>query len=337
MQPEQFNEIFSDLVMPLMATVNAQPLSEKDIVKLYVDGPCGSGKTRMALELFRKLWQEKEMHGAERVACIRIDMAEDGEAVPEGLIDEVTVVGKFLGRLAAKCRRVRAATLDAGIGLLDLVNSVLKVNPQKEADKTFALVCHLDDFQADAFATLLLMRTIYMHNLNHPKRPILAICTGLYIPETIRKVECTPSGTFRRVYLPYFKSDGESYALMFNTLKTRARFISEALPAPVRDRHGKLIMPVGVSTPIKYLVEDTRGWAMACVRLGVALVPLADNRNALQDIHRLKMVEDDVDRVLSAIYKANIELLFNANPVGRRKILLLALAPQKVWWCWVSG
>src|SRR5690606_37439427 len=104
---------------------------------------------------------------------------------------------------------------------------------------------------------------------------------------------------------------------------TRARFISEALQAPVRDRHGKLTMPVGVPTPIKYLVEDTRGWAMACVRLGVALVPLADNRKALQDIHRLKMVEDDVDRVLSAIYKANIELLFNANPVGRRKILLL--------------
>lgn len=332
-EPECFGEAF------MLFTELLRNTGSKAAIKLFIDGASGSGKTRMALELFLKLDREKGSFCLQRVGYVAINMMTyflaDVTRTSDETHDVKVAVSEVLPHLADKYAKRTNIKLADDIDLLALVNSVLKVDEAAEAGARFALVFHVDEFQVTPNVTRLLLRAIYKHNTAHPTRLILPVCTGLYADNTFGDEPLT--GAFRALTLPYFKDDGESYAIVHSVIEHLV--VNTALPS-VRDTHyntlrrkadGSVALPDNLPKLVKYLVEDTGGWPMACAQLGVELAPFADDLEAMNNVVLLKFAEGRVFKQLKYIYQREIRRCFNASPVGRRKLVLLAMSPHKVW------
>jgi hypothetical protein len=80
---------------------------------------------------------------------------------------------------------------------------------------------------------------------------------------------------------------------------------------------------------VRHLVEDTGGWALACVQLGVEHA----RKRALLDLDQndLKTVETNVRDQLKHLYEEDISNAMKSLSVfGLAKLLLLAMSPVSV-------
>jgi hypothetical protein len=311
LEPTVFSKVYDALTLVLKSGAP----SIKTCTKLYVDGASGSGKTRMGMELYRRLQNGKNRFDLHRVAYLLFEV---------GKYDSFKHIGSHQASDAAVGCILRSAEtlITNGVTLRsldDLVNQIFPSGVEFPAEKTCALVLHIDEFQNGPLATRELMTAIVNHNCNQPRRLILPVCTGLFTDDLL-KDDSMPSGAFARITLPYIESSEKAYELMLRGARSSCHTV--ALPSVLED----------APRLIRFLIEDTGGWPMACVQLGVELGPYAHLPDKLENISIMSVVEDNVVTFLHEAYDSTFgdgigTLLSRA---GIFKVLAMALSPHEV-------
>ena len=311
---DEFSDVYDKLVERLR---DARPRSFYPII---IDGASGGGKSRLAVELFievRKNMEEFELQGLVYV-CVSAPTIDflDGDSrakAVQGLINKVLETyaegpNKSLGP---------TPTLET------LVNSVFP-----DTEQRVALFLHLDEFQENEPATAAIIEEVNHYNHVHPRRPILLVCSGLYAGH--EKIKLQSSRERKLVEVRYLNLSNayqltRAAAMLFREeLESEGGFLSsKLLPEKMSDANAL----------VRYLVEDTGGWALACVQLGAELCSAARDMKKKEDVTltRLVAVEQRVSNRLGEIYKTSMSAaVAGLSSAGFSKLLFLAMSPISV-------
>lgn len=269
----------------------------------------------MGMELYRRLQSERDRFDLCRVAYFLFEVGryESFKHVDSHEASEAAVACILRSAEALITNGVTLRSLD------DLVSQVFPSGAELPAETRCALVLHIDEFQDGPLATRALMTAIVNHNCNQPHRLILPVCTGLFTDDLL-KDDSVPSGAFMRITLPYIENSEKAYELMLRGAQSSCHTV--ALPNALKD----------APRLVRYLVEDTGGWPMACVQLGVELGIYAHSPAELENISLMTVVEERVFTFLNETYADTFgdgigTLISRA---GIFKVLVLALSPHEV-------
>lgn len=294
--------------------------AERLFYPIVVDGASGSGKTRLCVELFLELDKNKDNVALKDLAYARVDM----KTIQLGGGNEDHIQGiirQLLKTYAEEPQNIVAAL--AQPTLKWLVDSVFPHSGK------VALFVHLDEFQMNEEATKAFLREVFTYNGGNASRPILLVCSGLYasakqlgLASSSERIKLevrylNDASTYelvRKAALAFCDNPDESWAAVPN-------FLLKALPGNM-----------STAPPlVRHLVEDTGGWALACVQLGVELANMG--KRALLDLNQndLKTVETNVYDQLKHLYQQDISnAMKNLSVFGLAKLLLLAMSPVSV-------
>jgi hypothetical protein len=314
LKPAGFDEAYNALVAVLHDDAGAMRM----YYPLLIDGASGCGKTRMAVELYRKILKEAESMKLTKVAYAFVDMDIVDRA---GSADDAC---KSVLKVLMRSYTHGLRDLDAfakWLGSLTLEDLMSSLFP---GDGRVALYLHVDEFQKNEKTMAFLLKAVKAYNGNQPSRPILLVGSGLYTNH--RQLDLQSSSERYVFELRYFDN-----ALAYRLVREGAHaFVTpdgqEELPhflcklLPERDTDAPLL--------VRFLTEDTGGWALACVQLGVEL---AMSNAAEPNMLEMGLVETRVLDRLTFLYKQDILLSMSGlSSVGQAKLMLLALSPLSV-------
>lgn len=308
------------------------PLGKK-FCKLFVDGVSGSGKTRVGFELFKKLEQEKKTLGLENVRYAYIDAR-------TGLRDTSNIFKVLLRRFGGLNNVEVSDHLKEA-----LAAHILGLSEEGRG----VILLHIDEFTADPAAVNAVLSQLGEYQcLNARRALILPVCTGLYAGDgVLEHLPLTDTKTI--LTMPYFPGYESTFALVRNAAKawllepTRHSDAEQCfLPAwlekaGVRDHQADIAAKRSdedtAAMLVRYLVEDTAGWAMAAVQLGAHLAALSkqlDKGTPKRD--DLGVVEERLRDQLAERYSLGVmkTQLGGVEDFGALKVAALALSPLAV-------
>ena len=293
---------------------------------VFIDGASGSGKTRLGVELYRAVSDNIADLNLSDLAYVCVNMnAVDkrGETNDHAIASVVT----HLLRYNAKAPNNASDALGTCPTLQALFDSIFPIK-----DERVALFLHLDEFQKNEWATAALLVMVEEYNLNNLNRPILLVGSGLYISH--ERLGLRSSGERAKLEVRFLDFD-RAYELV----RAAAMTMREAAPSESDFSHLERTLPKKVEEAlpaVRYLVEDTGGWALACVQLGIELcVASLSVKKALNKIavvpEALKEVEEAVSERLEYLYEEDKEAaVLGLSPAGFAKLIILALSPVSV-------
>jgi hypothetical protein len=320
--PSGFDEAYQHLTAYLQGLKGLRAES-----KLFIDGARGCGKTRFGWELGRKLMADNEL-GLDTAHYICLKLAD----LPDNLTD-VSKASEALAQvlvttgLGIKYQQVRVQECT----LADVVPYLARCGDMTK--RKAALVLHIDEFQGDPFLTVLLLRAIRQFNeLGEDVKiggktvtKILPVCTGLFAPDTEVLMAKYMSDLPCTVSLHYLTPD-DAWEVVRNAFDAKRQANSRTdghLPADINDAPAAL----------RYLVEDTLGWALVAVQIGALLAIHIDHISELHDLTAayLERVETAIDEYLWAHYPPHsFRNAFGTGIEGLQKLLVLAMSPHSV-------
>ena len=259
------------------------------------------------------------------VAYVCVDMStmdKQGE-------DNYHAVRKLVARLLDSYAEAPNNMPDALGGHPTLKNLVDSIFPATEARA--ALFLHLDEFHKNEWMTTALVAEVKNYNSSNLNRPILLVGSGLYTSHA--RLGLSSIGEREKLEIRFLRFD-RAYELV----RSAAGAVREAAPEMDYSHLDHALPPEAGKAPlvVRYLVEDTGGWAFACVQLGVqlCLVPPSAKKALLQrDVapEALKDVEFAVSERLEDLYRTDmLEAVEGLTPAGFAKLLILALSPVSV-------
>jgi hypothetical protein len=296
--------------------------------KVFVDGPSGSGKTRMGWELYSHLVREvKQPQDGATLPPLKIDAVSYAflNMTDSLLSDSVVDVMEAdkLERLLADILVEQLSDIKPAPGSTVTLHSVLRhiLNVRPGGSKRGALVLHIDEFHREPKQTVRLLSVVRQFSKRHATSTlILPVCTGLYTDHCFGPN--VVSGNSRRVVLGFFQD-----------LQKTWEIVRGAAMGLSGNRLPPLLLDVDVdSAPpnVRYLVEDTGGWAMAAVQLGVNIATRDLSRD--EPASALIKVEDAVVGKLKEVYPSDA-LRAALGEIGKAalfKVATLALSPFSV-------
>lgn len=318
-QPDNFGFVYDRLVTVLEQAV------ERSDYPIFVDGPSGGGKTRMAVELYREVRANMDSLNVRGLAYVCVDMA----VVDKQGEDNGHAVAKIVAQLLncyAEAPNNGPDALGLRPTLKTLVDSVFSVTIARAA-----LFLHLDEFHKNEWATAALVVKVKDYNSSNLNRPILLVGSGLYTGHA--RLGLSSSGEREKLEVRFLRFN-PSYELV----RAAATAVREA--APKTDfSHLDRVLPQEVEKAplaVRYLVEDTGGWALGCVQLGIELCLVSTSvKEALSKRHITPEALRDVEMAVSArledLYKLDMEAaVLGLSSAGFAKLVILALSPVSV-------
>jgi hypothetical protein len=188
-----------------------------------------------------------------------------------------------------------------------------------------ALVLHIDEFQDSPSLTVLLLRAIRKFNEIGKETVILPVCTGLFAPGIEVLMVKHMSDLPVIVSLHYLPPD-HAWEVVRNAFVAKCQASSRTdghLPTDINDAPAAL----------RYLVEDTLGWALVAVQIGALL---AFHIGHILELHNLTAaylgrIETEIDAYLWSHYSPqSFKNAFGTGEEGLQKLLVLAMSPHTV-------
>jgi hypothetical protein len=188
-----------------------------------------------------------------------------------------------------------------------------------------ALVLHIDEFQGNPLLTVLLLRAIRKFNEIGKETVILPVCTGLFAPDTEVLMAKYMSDLPVTVSLHYLPPD-DAWEVVRNAFVAKCQASSRTdghLPTDINDAPAAL----------RYLVEDTLGWALVAVQIGALL---AFHIGHISELHNLtasylERIKAEIAAYLWSHYKPqSVKNAFATGEEGLQKLLVLAMSPHTV-------
>jgi hypothetical protein len=313
-QPQSFDVAYGHLIASVTSVTDKG--IDRGYNKLFIDGPSGSGKTRVVWELYRRLKEDVTMGkihskiGA--VSYVFINLTDS--FLPQKGQEENSAIEKHIAKqVIAQLTNLR--------GQVDV--SLEGVLRRLFGEKKGALVLHIDEFhrQPDETARLLSVVRSYSSSGSAPA-VILPVCSGLFMHPNFDPHKV--SSVVQRVPLGFFRDHQKTWEIVRGAGLVVAN--SDAL-RPVLEVADLSKTPRNV----QYMVEDTAGWVMAAVQLGVN-IPIAANLNPNVRASDLGPVEDAVVAKLKSLYPVSVlkDGFGGSSEEALIKIVTLALSPFPV-------
>ena len=205
-----------------------------------------------------------------------------------------------------------------------LVNSVFP-----DTEQRVALFLHLDEFQVNEPATAAILAEVDHYNMVHPQRPILLVCSGLYASHT--RLRPRASMELKLVEARYLNLSNA-----YKLTRAAAMLFREELESEGGLLLSSVLLPEKMSDAnahVRYLVEDTGGWALACAQLGAELCFAAREMKTKRGVTvaRLAVVEQHVSDRLGEMYEPSMSAaVAGLSSAGFSKLLFLAMSPISV-------
>lgn len=299
-------------------------------LRLYVCGPTGSGKSRIAYELFVELEKHKLAHKLDNVVFATCFLTKDDSNL------EVKSVAHLVQHLVHRCAitapsgdRMDRADVDINITLSDVVRELTGW----ERGKRTALVLHIDEFQNQPKLVKDFMSAIAAVNGNYNDYFVLPVCTGFPTSEFARvehlKDATDPTSGSNAVYLGYLTTEDktadndQTWSIVRNTaLMVLGQGV---LPKDLNQ----------VPRVLRYLVEDLSGWPMGATQLGGALanVMLDTSVTSVNSLtaEDFEACEQKMHDALGGIYAESVTGFARAlTPPGAFKVTSLICGPFPV-------
>ena len=302
--------------------------SQKEYTQLFVDGASGSGKTRMGWELYRRFAHEVAsgtdglrlcQTNVESVSYAYVDITSD--SIPEDAHDN-REVRKWLAQLIIKQLTGKVAAPGDSVTLRGVLSHALNVRP--EGNKRGALILHIDNFHRNSKQTRRLLSVTHHFTRTCADMDILPVCTGLY---TDSCYTFDASGGPCHVALRFFRDLQKTWEIVHS-----AAFVVAArgeLP-PILNTYDVL----SAHPIVRCLVEDTGGWPIAAVHLGVNII--ADYKKRKAELHstptNLFDIEASVVESLTKKYPRStlLQTFGVISEFALFKVSTLALSPLSV-------
>ena len=329
----QFDRAFSIFLRSLDA-------ERKNALRLVISGPTGTGKTRMAYEVFRRLERTAAQHGLDKVAFFTCKM----EYYDNGLVRTVDqLIYRLVERCAIRQDRSRPPTrIDDSIQLLDVVAAMTGWRPGLRT----ALVLNIDECQRDPEAVKAICDAICTfrpcNDTGEGGCYILPVLSGFPTADYARVEELKedasdPASNANAIYLPYPTVEGGSVAddqktweLIRDVVGIVARESGSAHEPKLTADLSKVKQPV-----LRYLVQDLGGWPLGAVKFGNALAAVMVNDGLADDtelsLDALRESENMMSAALDTIYTGPATYLATVlAPHGHFKLCCLACGPFPV-------
>ena len=326
--PLTFEAAFSD--MTAICRTHDPTRLEREFYKVFIDGGSGSGKTRMAWELYKRLATDVgddklQVHKVHYVPVLQGPEEADLKAPDNGgQWGEDKVKWAYYEKVLAE-HIVHTMTEEKLVNNEASLRDVLRHLLALQKGERGAVVLHIDEFHRTPQVTKDLLSTVRRFSKHNPDMPILAVCTGLYTDPSFDMSDTSP-GYVRLHHLSYLPSAQATWNLVKAAAKAATR--GELSPAFKADeledcKHDLL----------RYLVEDLRGWPLAAVTLGAAL-PLAFRYHGLR-LSAFKHAEEEVFNQMRSKYNIDtLRKMLGRSQAALLKLALLALSPFTVGLGW---
>ena len=312
---DEFSDVYDKLVERLR---DARPRSFYPII---IDGASGGGKSRLAVELFievRKNMEEFKLQGLVYVCVSARNISFlDGDS-------RAKAVQQLINIVLARYAKGPSEPLGPTPTLETLVNSVFP-----DTEQRVALFLHLDEFQVNEPATAAILAEVDHYNMVHPQRPILLVCSGLYASHT--RLRPRASMELKLVEARYLNLSNA-----YKLTRAAAMLFCEEPESEGGLLLSSVLLPEKMSDAnahVRYLVEDTGGWALACAQLGAELCFAAREMKTKRGVTvaRLAVVEQHVSDRLGEMYEPSMSAaVAGLSSAGFSKLLFLAMSPISV-------
>jgi len=312
---DEFSDVYDKLVERLRSTL------PRSFYPIIIHGASGGGKSRLAVELFievRRNMEEFKLQGLAYV-CVSANNISflDGDSHAKAVQQLINIV---LARYAKGPNKSLGPTPT----LETLVNSVFP-----DTEQRVALFLHLDEFQVNEPATAAILAEVDHYNMVHPRRPILLVCSGLYASHT--RLRPRASMELKLVEARYLNLSNA-----YKLTRAAAMLFREELESEGGLLLSSVLLPEKMSDAnahVRYLVEDTGGWALACAQLGAELCFAAREMKTKRGVTvaRLAVVEQHVFNRLGEMYEPSMSAaVAGLSSAGFSKLLFLAMSPISV-------
>jgi hypothetical protein len=313
-----------------LTSVCHNPASARAFIKLFIDGASGSGKTRLGWELFNEVQRKATRLKLKHVSYAMVDA--EGPPLYGPVASQFSpeqaaaAVAQHLVQIyGVDCKK---AVLGPSVSLSDVVEAMMPAESSAGELQRSALVLHVDEFQKSIASVLMLLAFIRLYNSRQPQVLILPVCTGFWVDPDIAD---EPGGEKRVIRLNYLQNSDETWMLVQRAASifcTNKQQLLELLSAAWAQQPAPLL---------RYLVEDTLGWAIACVQLGAELaLAFADQSGVSLQWNALQIVEMRVLRSLREYYSETVkDSMRRLSEAGLRKLAAMALSPFQA--CGVGG
>jgi hypothetical protein len=294
---------------------------KRSFVKVFVDGASGSGKTRLGWELFKEVQRKAKDLGLKHVSYGLVDAGgpplSDPQATQYSADQAAAAVAQSLVRsYGVECTQV---VLGRSLSLRQVAEAMMPAGSDDGKLYHSVLVLHVDEFQKALRPVMTLLSFIREYNGEKPRVLILPVCTGLWVDADVAD---EPSGEWVVLRLNYLQDVDGAWMLVRHA----------AADATTEKRVLELLAMQWQVPLLHYLVEDTLGWPMACVQLGVELASylagLADCLAERLTSSILQPVEERVFQVLQTYYHQTVQSAMGGlSMAGLRKLAAMAISP----------
>jgi hypothetical protein len=319
LRPEKFEQAFAAM------TNNCEPKPrQRNFIKLFIDGASGSGKTRFGWELYKELEVRQENLGLGQVFYAFVDAGgppfSSLDLQPDPSVVAASVAQHLVAKNAINCSRVKLAP---SVTLHDVASAMLAARSGSRRVRRGALVLHIDEFQKALPQVVELLKAIRMANEDGESNGlsvlVLPVCTGLWTDDERAR---DPSGEVVKVRHNYFQSVNDSWKLV---QRSAAAFALGGQVIP-------LLRQESAPLQLRQLVEDTMGWPLACMHLGVEAMSVASHwLPGMNSAVLLEHIEQRTFLALNAHYDRTLHTAESAlAQAGLYKLLAMALSCLKV-------
>lgn len=303
----------------------------RDYYKVFIDGGSGSGKTRMGWELYRR-FARQVADGNSKVRKVHYVSILQGPGEPmfkalrEGSqwrdSEKWAYYEKLLAdHIVSKMTKEKPPNNEAS--LRDVLHHLLGLQKGERG----TVVLHIDEFHRTPQVTKDLLSTVrHFSELNADSgMVILPVCTGLYTDPSFDMKDSSP-GFEKLFHLSYLPSDQATWDLV----KAAATAASGGYPHPI---FAASLLKDCDADPLRYLVEDLRGWPFAAVMLGAALTTAL--KFSEMRWMTFYLAEEQVYRSLRSMYDIpTLRKMLGHSEAALLKLALLVLSPFTVcFWC----
>lgn len=299
-------------------------------LRLYVCGPTGSGKSRIAYELFVDLDKDKLAHKLDNVIFATCFLTKNEANL------EVRSVTELVRHLVRNCGSAPSRN-SMNLAELDINDITFKEVVREltgwEKGKRTVLVLHIDEFQNQPKLVKDIMIAITALNGDYSDFFVLPVCTGFPTSDFAcvehLKDATDPTSGSNAVYLGYLTMEdktadnGQTWSIVRNT----ALMVLEqgVLPEDLDQ----------VPQVLRYLVEDLGGWPMGATQLGRALAEVMlekeDTRVTSLTAEDLEACEQKMHDTLGGIYAEPVTGFAKAlTTSGTFKVTALICGPFPV-------
>ena len=299
---------------------------------VFLTGASGGGKTRMGAELYLQVKRDQKRLALDDLAYMCVNMG----TLQKTQGDDIA---PFFARVLADY--ALAINRDDPLGSQPTFKALVdSIFPDKE--KKAALFIQLDEFQKRERESEAIICAVTAYNERNSRRPILLVGSGLYAD--LARLGLTASSERHKLEVRFLDA-AKRYALVRAAAKTVCTEMTSRAPA-VDMHYLEAALPEAredAPLAVQHLVDDTSGWALACVQLGVEMCLVSDTvaeglMTSKQDPTLLAEVERAVTLRLADKYQWDAkDAIRDLTSAGFNKLLFLAMSPISVSvvcaWC----